>query len=320
MTFGSKIVHDKPEFDKGFIRIGCGFLIAAILFFSWLHWVHPEILRVPSNSNVASWQNPTFEETLTYKRMTPEERAKVLAEGVPGADLWTVVFQDFAAVIVALLCFMHARKHWGDWMAYTFLLGSFIFTGLQESIWILWGRFTGSASCPGLGEIVAGTYWFPKGALWFFETPVFACIGWFYLAYTCVWVAGTVFPKAGLVGRAAIGGLIAMGFDLWQDPVVVSPELMLWVWAKQDVIHLWGIPQSNFAGWFFLIFVFAILWEQLPRWEAKWGRAKATGNFFLILVFCDFAILGSLAALSYLLRATLIFLGFEHTVVWPQGW
>ena len=152
--------------------------------------------------------------------------------------------------------------------------------GYRNRYGFIFGRFTGLAAVPGLGETVHGTYWFTKGLLWFIETPVFACLGWFYVAYSCVWIATKVFRSASVLTVAAIGSFIAMLVDLWQDPVVTAPEYMGWVWAQQDVIRLYGIPISNFSGWFLMIFFFALVWENLPRWESSWGRAKATKVFF----------------------------------------
>ena len=140
------------------------------------------------------------------------------------------------------------------------------------------------------------------------------------IAYTCVWVAGTVFHKMRLLGRAFFGGLIAMVIDLWMDPVLTSPEFMNWVWAKGDIIRVLGIPQSNFVGWFLLIFVFAILWEYLIKWEKLWGRAKTTLVFFAILLVSDIIVFAVQVPWSFLLRSMLQLAGMEHTLLIPPGW
>ena len=59
-----------------------GLLILLILISTWLHHLHPEVLRVPSATDVSARKNPTFEQTLLYERMTPEERERVRAGGV----------------------------------------------------------------------------------------------------------------------------------------------------------------------------------------------------------------------------------------------
>ena len=309
-----------PVFDRKFVMIAYTCLILAIILFTYLHHFQPQVLNVPSNTDVSSWVNPSFEHTCIYDRMTGQEKDKILAEGIPGATVSYFVFLDISALLVALLCYFHCRKHYGLWMATCFLVGSFIFTGMQESMWILFGRFTGMSAMQGINEQVYGTYWFTKGGLWFIETPVAMCLGWFYVAYGCVWMAGKAFPKSSLLMRAIIGGLRAMIVDLWMDPVATSPENMTWVWATGDFVRLFGIPHTNFMGWFFLIFCFAIFWEWLPRWEKLWGRARATGVFFLTLIVTEVAILAFMFPWCFLLRTLLVLAGFDHGLQIPPGW
>jgi hypothetical protein len=313
-------VRPNPEFDRKFFYAAYGLLILLILCFTYLHHVQPQILRVPNPADVASWQNPSFQHTCIYDRMTDEERSRILSQGVPGNTVPELLFNEIFLLVVGLSVFWHVRKHYGSWMANCFLIGSFVFTGLQESIWILFGRFTGTSASQGIGEQVFGTYWFTRGLLWFIETPVFVCLGWFIWAYAAVWVAGKLFPRMGLLGRAAIGALIPMSQDLWIDPVATSPENMSWVWAKGDCLLVLGIPQSNFVGWFALIFVFAILWEQLPKWELRWGRLKTTLFFFFTLIVGEIAILAFLFPWCYALKQFLLLAGVQHGVRLPAGW
>ena len=316
-----KPVAAVPDYDRKFIIVSLSILVAIILFSTYLHHWQPQILRVPSNKDVSSWVNPTFEQTLLYRSSTDAEREKIRKEGIPGYTLGNLIFLDIFVLLVGLLCFQHARKHYGNWMAWCFFFGSFVFTGLEESMWILYGRFTGSSVAQGIGELAPGTYWFTKDALWFFETPVMvACVGWFYIAYGCVWLAGKAFPKSGLLTRAAAGGLIAMIVDLWADPVSTSAGLMTWVWAAEDCLRIFGIPQSNFLGWFLLIFVFAIIWDYLPRWDKALGRAKATKRFLWVLLAADIVILLFIWQWCYVFRGILVAAGVDHTLYVPQGW
>ncbi len=318
------LVHHAPpreEFDRKFVYVSFGILATAIVLFTYLHHFQPQVLHVPSNTDVTQRKNPTFEQTCIYDRMTEAERAKVRAEGIPGDNLPAIVFMELFSAALAWLCFVHARRHYGVWMACAFLLGSFVFTGMQESMWILIGRFTGKSAMTGVGsDVVYGTYWFPKGGLWFIETPVAVCLGWFFIAYGCVWIAGKVFPRAGLLTRAAVGGLIAMILDLWQDPVATSPELMSWVWAKGDFLRIFGIPHTNFLGWFLLIFCFAVFWEWLPAMEQRWGRFKATLTFFALIFVTEVLILVFMFTWGGILQRLMVAAGFDHGIQLPPGW
>jgi hypothetical protein len=313
-----------PSFDKKFGVIAFGLLLLVILGSTYLHHFQPQVLNVPDNTDIASWRHPAFEHTVIYDRLTDDEREKLLAEGVPLGDQPFVQFlvMDLLTILLGWICFRHARKYFGFWMASCFLIGSFVFTGLEESMWILLGRFNPQTTSSPLGEPVHGTYWFTKGGLWFLETPITACIGWFFLAYSCVLVAGKVFPRMGLLGRATVGGLIAMGIDLWMDPIATSPGLTLmnWVWAKGDVLLILGIPHTNFIGWFLLIFLFAIFWENLPRFEDRWGRAKATMIFYAIIFGTEIGILTFFMIWIWILGSLFASMGIQQAVTIPKGW
>lgn len=323
MKTNSAFVQSDGTFNLKFGLITYGTLLLMVVLFTFLHHGRPQVLHVPSNSDVSQWRNPTFEQTNIYDRMTPPERSKIRTDGVPGTHWISVLFDfqgDWLAFFFATLCFMHARRHYGFWMASCFLIGSFVFTGLQESIAILLGRFTAGQAYTTAEQVTYGTYFFTKGSLWFIETPVAVCLSWFWIAYSCVYSAGRVFPKMSLMRRAAIGGLTAMGIDLWLDPVSTSPEFMMWLWAKGDLIRILGINHSNFVGWFLLIFLFALLWESLPPMAARWGRFKASLAFLAIVLMADFFMLVLLILHNtYLVWYALKWLGISQLQI-PPGW
>ena len=297
-------------------------LVLVIAGSTYLHHFQPQILQVPYNKNVSEWKNPAFNQSLIYERMTSGERQRVLADGVPqGTDILFQSIVDIGLIFSGFLCYFHARRHYGDWMASCFLIGSVIFTGIQESIWILSGRYLGGIFSFAPGGKLLGTYWFTKGVLWFIETPMFACLGWFVIAYSCVWIAGIVFPKLGLWGRATVGGLIAMGLDLWTDPVCTSPEIMNWVWAKGDFVLFLGIPIYNFIAWFFLIFLFAILWEKLPELKERYDKNSSMIMFLSICCFSPFIIAIFIFGVWFGIAGNIFStLGITSVIQIPPGW
>jgi hypothetical protein len=259
------------------VRAIAVFMVVSTLFFTVLHLGFPQVLDVPSN------------------------------QGVPHTDLPTMFLLDLIPIGLAWLCFRHAWKRLGLYRAMIFLGGSFVFTGVEESMWILIGRYhsqiqaalggpTAQAAVMGPGSVaMQGTYYFTRGFFWFLETPVMACLGWFFVAYSCVYVAGILLPRAHVLWRAGLGGLLAVDLDLWLDPVQTSATFKSWVWVSPDAINIFSIPLSNFLGWFLLIFLFAIVFERLPAMEKKWGPAKAAVFFYAILMALEFAILGFFA-------------------------
>lgn len=297
-------------------------LLLVVAISTYLHHYQPQVLSVPSNMNLADWQAPAFDQTTIHDRMTVSEREHVFRAGIPMAKSTAdLVVNEIVMLLLAGWCFLHARKHYGFWMASCFFIGSFVFTGLEESAWILLGRYLGgSVSLPPGGTIYGG-YWFTKGIFWFVETPINACLGWFVYAYSCVWIAGRVFPKLSLLKRATVGGLIAMTIDLWQDPVQTSPELMNWVWGRGDFLLFFGIPFYNFVGWFLLIFLFAIFWERLPEIEAKWGQHRATAIFLSVSTISSVIVAAAIFVIWFIVAGSLLSLmGLDHTLLIPPGW
>jgi hypothetical protein len=269
---GSKASAPDPRERRVVWAIGLS-LIISTMFFTVLHHAYPQVLDVPSN------------------------------EGIPMTGYGIMFLFDLIPVGLAWLCFHHGWRRLGIYRAMLFLGGSFVFTGLEESMWILLGRYqaeiqaaldpTGIQQAT-LGEHAAevtGTYYFTRGFFWFLETPILACLGWFFVAYSCVYVAGLILPRAHILWRATLGGLLAVNLDLWLDPVQTHEAFKSWIWFEGDRIHIFSIPFSNFAGWFLLIFLFAIVFEYVPAMIKRWGPGKTMIIFYMILFALEVGIL-----------------------------
>jgi hypothetical protein len=320
-------VIDKGEmpssrFNIKFGVIGYGLAILAIIISTNFYYANYEELKVPSKDDPTLWQNPAFENTILYEQMVPEEREKLLSEGIPNKyNIKAMIIRDIIGILIASICFIHCYKNFGFWMASCFLLGSFVYTGVIESALILSGRFIfGGVTHNMFGDVFHGTFWYPKAAMWFIHCPIMICIGWYYVAYCCVWVATKAFPRMNVYLRAMVGGFIAMNLDMWIDPVSTSPEIMTWIWGKGDPIELFGIPVWNFWGWFMVISLFAVLWEKLPVIKEKWGTAKGTVNFFLIILLCDVIVAVLIYLYNIVIGGILALAGVQHAILFPPGW
>lgn len=270
----------KAEIQDDEKRVVFAILISLALltiFFTVLHHCFPTVLDVPVE--------------------------EIREKNVPLMSLRAMFLLDLIPFGLAWLCFQHAWRKMGIYMATIFLGGSFVFTGLEESMWILLGRYhleiqellggqdMAHATFGEGVKNVGGTYYFTRGFFWFLETPVLACLGWFFVAYSCVYVAEVLIPKARYVWKATLGGLLAMNLDLWLDPVQTHEKWISWVWVSPDAINIFNIPLSNFIGWFLLIFLFALVFNRLPSMVAKDGYKKATVKFYGILIGLEFCIL-----------------------------
>jgi len=264
VRLATPVAPDAAPAARGVERTVLGCLAVVVVASTVLHHAAPAVLAVPPD------------------------------DGVPRSGWLWLVAADAGAVALAWLCFRHARATLGPYGATMFLAGSFAFTGLEETLWILWGRFD-----PRLG----GTYYFTKGFAWFLETPVSACLGWFFLAWASVTVAGVLVPRAGGVVRAALGGLLATDLDLWIDPVQTSAAHRSWVWLAPTPVRVLSIPLTNFVGWFLLVFCFALLMDALPGRVARHGPARAAWWLFGALLALEAAILAGFVVLTRALAA-----------------
>jgi uncharacterized membrane protein len=215
-----------------------------------IHYLAPWIFQVPSVHPAYLSTSPTIE----------------------------LIVMDIGSLVVALLLFNHSYHKYGLWRSLLFFSGSFIFTGLEEAMWILSGRF----------GLVFPSYFFTRGGLWFFEVPFYTCIGWYVVAYACVFLAEKILLNRNFMLHAALGAFLAMDLDLWTDPVMVNlwrasaipADSGMWFWNMEHTLKFFGIPFMNFFGWFLVIFLFAILWKVVPHRVDKWSYRKTTLIFY----------------------------------------
>ncbi len=74
-----------------------------------------------------------------------------------------------------------------------------------------------------------------------------------------------------LVLLSAISGLIAVNLDMIMDPVAVSPQLKQWIWVNGG--PYFGVPISNFLGWFVLTFFSTLIFRSYESFKAEDGKS-----------------------------------------------
>ncbi|MCX6134876.1 MAG: carotenoid biosynthesis protein [Ignavibacteriales bacterium] len=127
--------------------------------------------------------------------------------------------------------------------------------------------------------LVFGSYQY-TGALGFalFNVPIAISAAWIILlAY--VWHS-TSRLKLGLVTRAILGAAWMTSIDLVIDPLAAGP-LSYWHW--QGGGWYYGIPLSNFAGWFGISLVLLLFLHQRPM-NSAWAKKSGLS----VIVFFTF--------------------------------
>ncbi|MHC1591586.1 MAG: carotenoid biosynthesis protein [Candidatus Helarchaeales archaeon] len=226
-----------------------------------------------------------------------------------------MIIMEGLVYVLAALTFYHAYKTHGLWKACLFFAGSFVYTGLEENMWIFSG-YLGNGLLLGAPLLpVAKTYYFAynKALLWFFGVPVMACLGWFFIAYGTFYIAEQFFKDwqestRSLIIAAAIAGGLAVNMDLMIDPFMVRNGSWFWLSTQYQNFYVLGIPITNFIGWFLLIFLFAIFWTKVTQLEERFGKLKTTFIFF-----------GGLFGLLYGTLYLLVLIGFALTPLYYLG-
>ncbi len=200
--------------------------------------------------------------------------------GVPShpVDIVILISTDTTVVVIGLFAFLHGRRTMGTEKAALFLLSSVLFSGFEETTWILSGRF---------GLLPQATYYFTYGGLWFFEIPVYTCIAWYLVCYCGYSLVKSLFPRMRPAGTAAMVAAFGTCWDLWLDPAVCNQHLVsalpdLWIWLSTGGARLFGIPIMNFAGWFGVIFTIVYVFDKKLRPEGELGT-KRVGLYCLFL-------------------------------------
>lgn len=116
---------------------------------------------------------------------------------------------------------------------------------ISEFISLKYGFPFGHYSYEGFGARIAGV-------------PIPIVVAWGIYLYICYLSASPFFRG---MGRVIIAALLMVLLDLAIDPVMV--ELGIWKWEETG--EWFGIPSSNFFGWFITSIVALLLYKMLAR-------------------------------------------------------
>jgi len=126
-----------------------------------------------------------------------------------------------------------------------------------------------------------------------------AYVGMAYLSWTlaCVILGGMKAPVVGsrVITIPLVAGFLMVAWDLSQDPIWAT-ILRCWVWRNGGAYF--GVPVSNFLGWYLTVYIFYQLFALYLRGRppmpgplsvSYWYQAlifygvSAAGNFLLII-------------------------------------
>ena len=168
------------------------------------------------------------------------------------------------------------------------VLGAAAFALVHSSIlYRVRGMLVFSGFCMGIGgicECLSLRTGFPFGHYFFtdlmgpkiLQVPILLVLAYLGIGY-CSWVLGVVLlgyrskppTVPGMFALACVAGFIMMAWDLSMDAIWSTLD-RAWVWRDGGIFF--GVPLSNFVGWYFAAFLFYLAFaiycrEQPPRMQ-----------------------------------------------------
>lgn len=166
------------------------------------------------------------------------------------------------------------------------LLGIFIFL------------FTFIVEGAGAGtDFLFGSYDYTKSfAPNLFGVPIAIGFAWLMVMATTHVLARWIMPSGGIL-YAVVGAIGAVIIDLIIDPVAFLLK-KYWIWEDTGIYY--GIPWTNFTGWFLVAFVLHLLIDWLMKRQGIQTRASILEKrmvLLYILITAMFVLLGALGGL-----------------------
>ena len=91
--------------------------------------------------------------------------------------------------------------------------------------------------------------------------PLNICLGWGIIIYAALQTA--IKLKVKWYIRPLVAGFLAVIIDFAEDPPYVNMDL--WVWTPSHPEAWFGIPWSNYVGWFLIVVIFLFILELLTK-------------------------------------------------------
>ncbi len=150
-----------------------------------------------------------------------------------------------------------------------------------------------------------------------FGVPIAIGFAWLMVVATSHVLARWIFPT-GTIGYAVTGGIGAVIMDLIIDPVAYRIK-SYWIW--EDTGWYYGIPWTNFFGWFLVSFVLHLIIDIVMRRKSMTivnGLAERRLVLLYILMIGMFAMLGAIGELWLAVAASTLSAILLVAIAWKR--
>ncbi len=120
--------------------------------------------------------------------------------------------------------------------------------------------------------------------------PLSVPVMWGFYAYLTYLIASSIITRkdiAGIILRVTYASLLMVTLDLAMDPFMVS-KIHAWIWLGGWGPTWFGIPISNFIGWFIVSFTILLTHEVMARNSLSPRTTLAVPYACLVMFFASF--------------------------------
>lgn len=138
--------------------------------------------------------------------------------------------------------------------------------------------------------------------------PLSVPVMWGFYAYLTYLIASSIITRKGTAGaflRVTYASLLMVTLDLAMDPFMVS-KAHAWVWLGGWGPTWFGIPASNYVGWFIVSFTILLTHELIARNSPTPKATALTAPYTCLTIFFASFISPQLVATTAALITTLI--------------
>ena len=160
---------------------------------------------------------------------------------------------------------------------------------LSRKLWRDFPRFLAISVLVGfLAEIIGTRMCTPFGCYYYenlkpqvFGVALFVPFAWAIFGFISYLTARRFFGHK--MSRIVFASLLMVIFDLSIDPIMTSWRA--WVWETTTGINWFGIPWTNYLGWFIVSLTFFYLYERLSKGEVGEELLKLGPPVYLLEMF-----------------------------------
>ncbi|USG99527.1 carotenoid biosynthesis protein [Thermococcus argininiproducens] len=159
----------------------------------------------------------------------------------------------------------------------------------SQRLWRDFPRFFAISVLVGFLAEVAGTHMCTPFGCYYYENlkpqlfgvAVFVPLAWAIFGFVSYLTARYFFNSK--TGRILFASLLMVILDLSIDPIMTSWRA--WVWKTTTAVNWFGIPWTNYLGWFIVSLTFFYLYERISKGEVGEGLLKLAPSIYLLEMF-----------------------------------